>query len=405
VCRADWEPISNPSGNPIRDPLDCRQHRVTGGKDRVDFELNEDQVLLKGLVENFVEDRYDLARRAGYQREAQGFSTENWRLMAELGLLALPFAAGHGGLDGGVVEIITVMEALGAGLVAEPVLPALLIAGRLIEAAGTDAQKAAWLPRIIAGEARIALAHFEHAARYNLSAVATTAKVAESGGTVIDGAKTMVMAGVGADGLLVSARLSGGCGDPAGIGLFVVPADARGVDARAYRLTDGSVASEVHFRGVTDAQPLAGGFAAFATVIDEARIAACAEMLGIMTRLFDATLEHVRTRKQFGAALGSFQVIQHRMADNFVRLEQSRSQLYRAALAAAGAGRARAIAGAKSLIAANAIALGEDCIQLHGGMGTTDELAIGHGHKRLLLLASLFGDADAELERYLDMAA
>lgn len=370
------------------------------GEDRVDFELNEDQVLLKGLVEKFVEDRYELTRRIAYQREPAGFAADNWRMLAELGMLALPFAAEHGGLDGGTIEIVTVMEVLGKGLVAEPVLSDLLIAGRLIEAAGTESQKADWLPRIIGGEARLALAHFEHRARYNLAHVATTAR-----GSEINGVKTMVLAGAGVDAYIVSARTAGECRDADGIRFFLVPATAKGVAARHYRLTDGSVASEVQFHAVTEAEPLALGYEAFATVVDEARIAACAEMIGIMSSLLDQTLEYLRTRQQFGTPLGSFQAIQHRMSDNFVRLELARSQLLRAALAAPGAGRARAIAGAKSLISANAVAIGEEAIQMHGGMGTTDELWIGHGHKRLLLLASLFGDADAELERYLDSAA
>lgn len=365
----------------------------------MNFELNEDQLLLKNLTEQFVADRYDLAKRAAYQESAGGFSRENWALLAELGLLALPFAEADGGLGGGMVEIITVMETLGSGLVAEPVLSDLLLAGALIAEAGTQAQKAAWLPRIMNGEARVALAHFEQGARYDLDHVGARSQ-ADGDGFRIDGEKTLVLAGAEADAYLVSAR------DGEDVRFHIVPADAPGLRRRDYRLVDGSVASELRLLSVPAAERLDGGMTIFAKVADRARIAASAEMIGIMSMLFQATLDYVRTRKQFGVAIGGFQAVQHRLADLYTALELSRSQLYRAALADGDdQERARAVAGAKSYIGASAIQLGEECIQFHGGMGTTDELIIGHGHKRLLLLATLLGDSDSELERFNALSA
>lgn len=365
----------------------------------MNFDLDEQQTMLRDLVSRFVGDRYGHTARAEYRATAEGFSRENWALLAELGLLALPYPGELGGLDGGNVELITVMEELGRGLCAEPYLSDLLLGGCLLARAGTEAQRADWLPRIIAGEARVALAHFEHAGRFNAAFVRT--KV--DGG--LSGVKSMVLAGEGADAYIVSARENGAPHDADGLSLWLVPADAAGLDRRSYRLTDGSVACELHLRDVKGAERLPGKADALFEIFDTARVAACAEMVGIMAMLMDATLEHVRTRRQFGQAIGSFQAVQHRMADLYVLLELSRSHLLRAALTKGEAKqRAAAIAGAKSFIGASAVKLGEECIQFHGGMGITDELVIGHGHKRILLLAALLGDADSELVRYAQLA-
>lgn len=358
----------------------------------MNFELDEDQLLLRNLAEQFVADRYDLAKRAAYQERECGFSAENWGLLAELGILALPFGEDDGGLGGGVIEIITVMEAMGAALVTEPLLADLLLAGALIARAGSAEQKACWLPRIISGEGRVALAHFEHEARYNLGHVGTRSQPAGDGFR-LSGTKTHVLGGVGVDAYLVSAN------DGREVCFHIVPADAQGVQRLDYRLIDGSVACELQLHSVPASERLDGGMAELADVVDDARIAASAEMLGIMSTVFAATLDHVRTRKQFGVPIGSFQSIQHRLADLYASLEQSRSHLYRAALTT-GSGAQRAIAGAKAYIGASAVRLGEECVQFHGGMGTTDELVVGHGLKRMLLLSTLFGDADSELDRF-----
>lgn len=371
------------------------------GRAAVNFDLDEQQQMLRDLVARFAADRYDIDKRAAYRREDTGFSGENWTMLGELGLLALPFAAENGGLGGGAAEIITVAEQIGRGFCVEPWLTDLLLAGRLLERAGSDAQREAWIPRLASGEARLALAHVEHAARYNPLHVACEVRDGR-----LSGAKTFVLSGAGADAFIVSARTGGGPATPEGLSLWLVPADAAGLHRRDYRLTDGSVASELRLDGVRDAEPLPGNAAAaLIGTFDEVRLAAGAEMIGIMETLLAQTLDYVRTRKQFGQPIGSFQANQHRLADTYVALEQSRSHLLRAALAPADSQRAATIAGASAFINESAVKLGEVCIQLHGGMGVTNELAIGHGHKRILLLANLFGDADTELARYVRLRA
>lgn len=289
------------------------------------------------------------------------------------------------------------MEALGRGLMVEPVLERIIAPGRLLARSGRGRETERWLPKMMTGEAQIAVAHFEQDAGYELSHVRTMSR-SEGSAWHLDGEKTVVFGGGGADRFIVSARERGELSDPEGIGFYWVACDAEGLETVPFRMVDGSWACMLILRGVA-AEKLEFGFEALAQAADDVRIAGCSEMLGIMSTLFEATLEHVRTRKQFGVALGTFQVIQHRLADMYVHLEQARSMLYRAALSAEDA-RATAIAGMKTYISTAAVELGEQCIHLHGGMGITDELSIGHGHKRLLLLATLFGDADAELQRF-----
>lgn len=371
----------------------------------MNFELDDEQTMLRDLVSRFAVDHSDMIQRAAHRAETQGFSSDNWRLMGNLGLLAMPFALKYGGLGGGPVEVITMFEQLGRGLCVEPCLSDLILAGRLLEAAGTPRQRDAWLPRIMTGECRLALAHFEHQARFNPLHVRCEARPKGTTKGRLAGAKTLVLAGDGVDGYIVSAREDGAPDAPEGLSLWLVDPSATGLERRAYRIVDGSVACELRLHSAP-AERLAGGAQEMLAVFDEARMAACAEMMGIMDALFETTLEYLRTRTQFGQPIGSFQAVQHRMADLYVLLEQSRSHLLRAALSNAGQSeRSIRIAGAKSFISASAVKLGEECIQFHGGMGTTDELAIGHGHKRILLLASLLGDSSSELARYARLVA
>ena len=371
------------------------------------FTLTDEQLMLKELIGRVVAEWYAPGRRAGYRAAPSGFSLENWAQLAELGVLAAPFLPEHGGLGGGTVDLIVLMEALGRGFVVEPVLEQVVAPGRLIARAGLAQQTERWLPQIIAGQAHLAVAHFEAAAGHELSRIQVTARKGVSG-TVIDGEKTVVFGGGGADGFIVSAHeaaRSGSAANGSGIGFYMVAMDAPGLTVTPFRLVDGSIACRLTLRGVAG-EKLKLGFDTFAAAADDVRIAACAEMLGIMSTLFEATVEYVRTRRQFGSPLASFQVIQHRLADLYVLLEQSRSQLYRAALGPdEPRARAIAVAGMKSYISAAAIQMGEQCIHLHGAMGTTDELPIGHGHKRLLVLATLLGDADSELQRFARLSA
>ena len=351
----------------------------------VDFALTGEQEMVRSLVERFVSDRYATTDRALHRAPACGYSVENWALLAEMGLLGLNFAELYGGMGSGEVEMATTMEALGRGLVAEPYLNEIVLAGRTLEIAGTETQRQAWIPRILSGETHLALAYAEHTARYDLRSCQT---VLETGR--VTGNKTLVCAG--ADALIVTAA------DTNGIHLCLVDSRARGLVCRDYRLVDGSVASEITLDRV-DCDILPADPCALQKGAQSARIAACAEMIGVMTFLFDTTLDYVKQRRQFGAAIGSFQAIQHRLADVYASLELARAHLYRSMLTPPPA-RNAAIAAGKSFISSVAIKLGEECIQLHGGMGVSDEVSIGHAHKRILVLASFLGDADYELMRY-----
>jgi alkylation response protein AidB-like acyl-CoA dehydrogenase len=313
-------------------------------------------------------------------------------------VLGLPFSSEEGGLGSGPRELVTVMESLGRGLCIEPVLEEIVLAGGLLARAGDAAQKQAWLSRVIAGEAHLALAHFEHAARFDLADVRVLARN-YGGAVVLDGEKSVVPLAASADLWIVSAREPGN-GDGS-LGLYLVTPNSPGIERRDFHLIDGSTASAVRFRGVKTDGRLPGGFAELSAAVDLARLAAGAEMVGVMSTLFEATVEYLKTRQQFGRPLSSFQALQHRLADLYVRLEQSRSHLYRAmACMAAREDAERTVAGMKSYISRAAIELGEECVHLHGGIGTTDELSIGHGYKRLVLLANLFGDANSELIRF-----
>lgn len=365
----------------------------------VNFDLNEEQTLLRDLVERFVADRYDPMRRLSYIADPQGFPTQGWTILAETGLLALPFSEAYGGLEGGAVELITVAEALGRGVATEPFMPVILTAAALIDRGGSDAMKADLLPRIIAGLSLPALAHLERGARFLAVRPETRAR-GEGNAVLIDGTKTCVIGGGFADQLLVTA--TDAQDNP---GVYLVDAAAEGVTRTDYRLVDGSIASDIRF---TDAPAtlLPQGASVLESVLDQARLAIIAEMLGLMGHMFDATVDYVKTRQQFGQPIGRFQAVQHRLADGYAMVELSRSQLYRAAAQAPGTAQAHAaIIGAKAYISACAMKIAEEAVQLHGGIGTTEELMVGQAFKRTMLLAALLGDADWDLRHYVQLTA
>ncbi|MFL6606569.1 MAG: acyl-CoA dehydrogenase family protein [Steroidobacteraceae bacterium] len=364
------------------------------------FALSPEQTLLKDAMDSFVRGHISTGRSRTDRGESRGYSVDNWRALAEIGVLGLPFAPEEGGLGSGPRELVTAMESLGRGLCVEPVLEEIVVAGGLLARAADAAQKQAWLPRLIGGEAHLALAHFEHTARFDLTDVRTLAS--NRGGTVVlDGEKSVVPLAAGADQWIVSARPPEHEVGSACIAFYLVAPTSPGIERRDFNLIDGSKASALRFRGAPTAGRLPGGLLEFSAVVDLARLAAGAEMVGVMSTLFEATVEYLKTRQQFGRPLSTFQALQHRLADLYVRLEQSRSHLYRAtACMAANEGTGCAVAGMKSYISRAAIEIGEECVHLHGGIGTTDELAIGHGYKRLVLLANLFGDASSELTRF-----
>jgi alkylation response protein AidB-like acyl-CoA dehydrogenase len=361
----------------------------------MNFDLTEEQTLLQTLMEKYVGDRYDPVKRLRYVQEQNGFSAEGWKILADNGVLGLMVEEDAGGFGGGSVELVVVMEALGKGVVTEPLLSAVVLAGGLLERAGTAAQKETWLPRLMAGEAFAALAHIEPAARYNLEHVETRA-VRHHDTVRLSGHKRLVLSGPFADILLVSARDEDGR-----TGLYLVARESDGLVMRPYRLMDGAAACDIDLASVA-AAPMEGGIEDIKAALAPARLAIAAELVGLTDLMFNATLDYVKTRRQFGAPLGSFQTVQHRMAENYRRLELSRSQLYRVLTFAEDAPeRVAALAGAKAFISENAIKVGEEAIQLHGGIGMTEELMVGQAFKRAFLLANLFGDSQDEVAAYI----
>ncbi len=379
----------------------------------MDFSFSEEQGLLRDSIIRFVRENYTFDKRHALALSDSGFSAENWKLFAELGWLALPFAEADGGLDGGAIDTMIVMEELGKGLVLEPYLATVVLAGGVLRRAASAAQRQTILPAVIGGDSQLALAYAEAQGRYNLANVTTTAKAA-GGGYVIDGHKAVVLNGPAADSLIVSARTSGDQLDDDGITLFLVDAGLDGVSRRNYPTQDGGRASEIEFSGVRVADDavvgeVGGGLPVLQDSIDEAIVAIAAEAVGGMTALHAATVEYAGTRVQFGVPIGKFQVLQHRMVDMFMECEQSRSLLYRAAMTMdnGAADTARTVSALKVQIGKSGRFVGQQAVQIHGGMGMTDELNVGHYFKRLTMINTLFGNLDYHMRRFaaLDSAA
>ena len=369
----------------------------------MDFDLTEEQRLLKDSVDRLIADQYAFEQRKKYMAEPSGWSQTIWSQLAELGLLGLPFEEKLGGFGGGGVETMIVMEAFGRGLVLEPYFATVILGGGLLRRAGSDALRAALVPQIVAGKLKLAFAHLERQSRYDLGDVSTTARK-DGNAYLLDGAKSVVLHGDCADKLLVTARVSGERRDRSGIGLFLVDADAPGMTRRGYPTQDGLRAAEVTLTGVRVAQDAVLGTEALPAiehVVDEAIAAVCAEAVGCMQAMHETTLEYLKTRQQFGRPIGSFQVLQHRSVDMLVALEQARSMAMFSAVMAGeedAIERRRAIAAAKVQIGRSGKHVGQEAIQLHGGIGMTMEYKVGHHFKRMTMIDMLFGDADAHLQ-------
>ncbi|MBW8903311.1 MAG: pimeloyl-CoA dehydrogenase small subunit [Bradyrhizobium sp.] len=372
----------------------------------MDFDLSEEQRLLKESVEGLLGNSYDFDQRKKYMAEKRGWSKDIWSKLAEQGLLGLPFSEDDGGFGAGAVEIMIVMEAMGKALVLEPYLATVVIAGGFLRHGGSAAQKAAQIPGIIEGSKTFAFAQLEKNSRYDLHDVATSAKK-KGDGWVIDGEKFVVLNGEAADTLIVTARTKGGQRDASGIGVFLVPADAKGVAKKGYPTQDGLHAADISFTGVEiGADAVIGdpenGLPLVERIVDEARTAICAEAVGIMDESLKTTVEYLKTRKQFGVPIGSFQALQHRAADMFVALEQARSMSMFATMASDfddAKQRATAVGAAKVQIGKSGKFVGQQSIQLHGGIGMTMEAKIGHYFKRLTMIENMFGDTDYHLRR------
>lgn len=367
----------------------------------MNFDLSEDEEMLKALAERFVVDHYDIESRRRFLAEPEGFSARNWALLGELGLIAALFDAEAGGLGLDGTGIATVFEALGRGLVVEPLIENGLLAGRLFAATAPAPLRDAWLPDIMSGSRRIALAHAEERGR-DASCWVETRVEADGDGWRIEGEKAYVPAAGGVDGFLVSARNSGDPGNAEGVGLYFVRSDAPGLEISPWRMADGSVAASLRLNGVAvpAANVLTGGLAEVAEAEEVASLARSAEALGIMESIFAETLDYLRTREQYGAKLASFQALQHRMVAHYTAIEQARGLLNFAMVSWKKAEFRSAVLGARAFISEVSIALGHDMIQFHGGMGVTDELSIGHGHKRLLVLSRWPEGPDASLDRF-----
>ncbi len=366
----------------------------------MNFEYSDEQQQLADSVRKFLAQAYGFEQRKAILQSPTGHSDQVWSTFAEMGLTAIALPEADGGFGGGAIDLMPVMEACGEALVVEPLLDQ-IVAGRLLAQAGTSAQRAALLPGLIDGSAKLAFAYLEPGRRYELAPVATTAR-ASGNGWVLDGEKCVVIGAAAADRLIVSV-------DANGPSLFIVETQAQGVSLNPCRTVDGQRAADVRLSGVqlsADALlgPAGGALPLIDEAVDFATALLCADAIGAMQYANDSTLDYLKTRKQFGVPIGSFQVLQHRIVEMVIHTEQARSMAILAASKVDAGGdaaeRRRAVSGAKVKIADAARHVSQESVQLHGGMGMTEELKISHTFRRLTTLGQRFGDADHHLERY-----
>lgn len=374
---------------------------------KMDFELSDEQNLLKDSFERFVKDNYSSDARAKLANTELGFSRGHWKKMAELGWLGLPFSEDVGGFGGTAVETMIMMESMGRGLVLEPFVSTVILGGGLIAEAGSPAQIEAIIPEVIEGNMMLAFAYAEPQSRFNLNDVETAASKSGSG-YVLNGHKSVVYHGTTADKVVVSARTSGNSRDEAGISLFIVDNNVSGLSRRDYRTIDGQRAADIMFENVAvGADALLGkegtAYPVIEKVTDYAIAALCAEAVGAMQAANEITNEYMKQRKQFGTPIGKFQVLQHRMVDMYMEAEQSKSMSDMVAMKldlGDEMERRKAVAAAKAQVGQASKFVGQQSIQLHGGMGMTDEYSIGHYFKRLTTIEMLFGNTDYHFKRF-----
>lgn len=372
----------------------------------MNFELSEEQQLLQDSVARFVADHYSLDARRKLADSSQGYSDDHWKQFAELGWLALPFSEEDGGLGGTVIDALVVMEQFGKGLILEPYFATVILGGGVLKRLPASEIRSARISAVMEGQLKLALATTELQSRWDLHDVVSTA-TPDGEGFVLNGSKSVVLHGASADGIIVSLRTQGGQFDKEGISLFWIDPKADGVSLKAYPTVDGLRAAELTLEKVSvpsDALlgPLHGGFDILDAVAQEATLALSAEGLGAMERLYKDTVEYTQNREQFDHPLSDFQTLQHRMVEMFMEYEQCKSLLYRATLEFAQDGMAasKSVSACKHLVGVAGRFIGENAVQLHGGMGVTEELAIGHYFKRLFVIDTQFGNADYHLERY-----
>ena len=370
----------------------------------MDFDLSEEQRLLKESLDRLLGDRYAFEQRKTYGQNPEGWSRELWAQYAELGLLGLPFAERYGGSAGGPVETMIAMEAFGRALALEPYLATIVLGGGFLRHGGSAEQCAELIPKIASGSLTAAFAHTERGSRYDLHDIETRA-VRDGAAWRIDGEKGVVLHGDTADRLIVTARVGGARRDREGIAAFMVDANAAGVSRRGYPTQDGLRAAEIALSQVRVGPEAVFGEPGAALplverVVDEAIAALCAEAVGAMAVMHELTVDYLKTRRQFGREIGSFQILQHRAVDMLIALEQARSMAMFATMMAAednAAERRNAISAAKVQIGRSGKFIGQQSVQLHGGIGMTMEYKVGHYFKRATMIEMMFGDADYHL--------
>ena len=373
----------------------------------MDFSFSEEQQMLKDSVDRYVREVYEFENRRKWTASEEGFSRDNWKQMAELGWLGVALPEQYGGIGGGPIETMVIMEAIGTGLVLEPFMATVVLGANAVNIAGSEAQKGQILPKVAGGEMMLALAYAERQSRFDLHDVELTAS-ADGDGFILNGHKGVVLNAASADKIIVSARTSGASRDRDGITLFIIDAGAAGVELRNYPTVDGLRASEVTFGDVKAGSgavlgEVGGGHGVLSRVAELAIAALAAEAVGCMQLLLDTTNEYLKTRVQFGQPIGKFQVLQHRMVDMFMNVEEARSMAYMSSMKVNDEDadeRARAIAATKVQIGKSGRFVGQQSVQLHGGMGMTDELNVGHYFKRLTMIETMFGNQDYHLRRY-----
>ena len=374
----------------------------------MNFELSEEQKMIQQSVERFVQENYDLPKRVEISSKDPGYSKDYWGSMAELGWLGLPFNEEDGGFGGNQIDTLVIMEQFGKGLVLEPFLANVVLGGGAIQMGGSEELKKEILPSLIEGTKQVTLAYAEQQSRFDLEDVATSARL-DGDKYIINGQKSMVLNAESADHLVIVTRTSGGQVDEEGITLFLVDSDTKGLEKQNFPTVDGLRASEITLENVeVGTERIIGdidkGFEILKAVSNNGILALCAEAVGAMEILYKDTVEYTQQREQFDHPLSDFQVLQHRMVDMFMEYEQCKSLLFRATMETIQDPKMaqKTIHALKHLIGKSGIFVGENAVQLHGGMGVTEELRIGHFFKRLLVIDSQFGNADFHLDKFTD---
>ena len=376
----------------------------------MDFSITEEQSAIKDVIARFIENEYNFEKRMKIAESDSAYDKEVYNFFVEQGFTAIPFSEEDGGLNGGPVETMLIMKEIGRGLVLEPFLENIILAGGVLKRLANQRQKDEWLNKIINGEMQSTLAFTEPQSRFQLNDVATAANKKE-GNFILNGKKSFVLNGGESDLIIVPARTSGSQTDLKGITLFAVEKDSEGIEINSYKSVDGRSAAEIKLNNVSVSSDsiigeIHNGYDALEATVDEATLAICAEATGIMKSLHDKTVEYSKNRVQFGIPIGGFQALQHRMVDTLMACEETESILLWAITTEQDDKSAlkKAISGLKYQIGTAGKHVGQEAVQLHGGMGISWELDIAHLFKRLSAIEILFGNADFHMKRFIELS-